>query len=513
MTSNSHPSFFFRLLGQVPTLLVLAGLAAVGYWGVKNEWTLPHDAKKDTEGDRNSWCGAHNVPDAICVECKPDLLPRGEEFGYCRVHGVHECTWCHPELAQLETAYPVSAAELARAKAALEFAPRTVNGRNDVLHKRRIQFASLDAYERAAVEVAPSFQGRIAETSAVHGEITHDPGRVAHVSSRAPGSVFKVFQHLGDTIREGDLLALVDSAAVGLAKAEYQQWLAQLDVRVQARNKMDVAVVPAPTVLTADAAIREARIKLASARQALINLGLPVPADDFKGLSDDQVSERLHFLGIPPDHARGLDPRATSNNLLPIRAPIPGIITSRDIVSGDVVDPAKVLFEVVDNRVVWLNVGVRNEDVPRLQLGRTRIVFEPDGQSRPIEGVVAWISSEADHKTRTVRVRVNLDNQDARLRANTFGHGHVVLREEELAVLVPNEALHAEGGNYYMFVRDRRFRDDGFPKVFHTRTVRVGARDDRHVEIIAGVLPGELVATHGSTILMAELLRGKIGEG
>jgi cobalt-zinc-cadmium efflux system membrane fusion protein len=225
------------------------------------------------------------------------------------------------------------------------------------------------------------------------------------------------------------------------------------------------------------------------------------------------VSERLHFLGIPPDHARGLDPRSTSNNLLPIRAPIPGIITSRDIVSGDVVDPAKVLFEVVDNRVVWLNVGVRNEDVPRLQLGRTRIVFEPDGQSRPIEGVVAWISSEADHKTRTVRVRVNLDNQDARLRANTFGHGHVVLREEELAVLVPNEALHAEGGNYYMFVRDRRFRDDGFPKVFHTRTVRVGARDDRHVEIIAGVLPGELVATHGSTILMAELLRGKIGEG
>ena len=64
-----------------------------------------------------------------------------------------------------------------------------------------------------------------------------------------------------------------------------------------------------------------------------------------------------------------------------------------------------------------------------------------------------------------------------------------------------------------MFVRDRRFRQEGQPKVFHTRTVRVGARDERHTEIIAGVLPGELVATKNSTIIMAELLRGKIGEG
>jgi cobalt-zinc-cadmium efflux system membrane fusion protein len=89
----------------------------------------------------------------------------------------------------------------------------------------------------------------------------------------------------------------------------------------------------------------------------------------------------------------------------------------------------------------------------------------------------------------------------------------VVLREEPNAILVPNEAIHVEAGSHYLFVRDKNFRTEGNPKVFHTRTVRLGARDDRHTEVIAGVLPGELVATRNSAVLMAELLRGKLGEG
>src|SRR5262249_2007899 len=157
--------------------------------------------------------------------------------------------------------------------------------------ERRIQFASLAAYDRSGVEVSPAYQGKILETAAVHGEITHDPGRVAHVSSRSPGAVWKVFKHLGDPVKEGDLLALVEAAAVGQAKADYLQALTQLDVRTKSRAQMDAAVVPPPTITAADAAVREARIKVISARQALINLGLPVAADDFKGLSDEQLAE------------------------------------------------------------------------------------------------------------------------------------------------------------------------------------------------------------------------------
>ena len=510
--SASPPGIGRRLLAQVPVVLVLAGLAALGVWGMAHDWKLPLSGRDDEKKDE-SWCEAHNVPKDICVECQPELMPRGEPFGWCRIHGVHECPLCHPEVAQVDNPYPVSEEDRVRAKAALAFAPRPDIGRKDKLHERRIQFASLAAYDRSGVEVSPAFQGKIAETAEVHGEITHDPGRVAHVSSRAAGAVWKVFKHLGDPVKEGDLLALVEAAAVGQAKAEYLQALTQLDVRTKTRAQMDPAVVPPPTITAADAAVREARIKVVSSRQALINLGLPVPADDFKGLSDEQVAERVHFLGLPADFAKGLDPRSTSNNLLPVRAAIGGTVTSRDVVAGDVVEPTKMLFEVVDNSVLWLAVGIRNEDVAKVQIGQTSVQFQPDGYVGDVQGTVAWVSSEADHKTRTVKLRVNLPNPDGKLRANTFGHGKVVLREEPNAILVPSEAIHIEGGNRYLFVRDRNFRKEGAPKVFHTRTVRVGARDERNTEIIAGVLPGELVATKNSTMIMAELLRGKIGEG
>ncbi len=112
-----------------------------------------------------------------------------------------------------------------------------------------------------------------------------------------------------------------------------------------------------------------------------------------------------------------------------------------------------------------------------------------------------------------MKTRAILANADGRLRANTFGDGKVVLREEQQAVVVPNAAIHWEGDCYVVFVRDKNFLKPGAPKVFHIRTVRVGAKDDKQTEIIAGVLPGELVATTGSGTLRAELLRGNLGEG
>jgi membrane fusion protein, heavy metal efflux system len=50
-------------------------------------------------------------------------------------------------------------------------------------------------------------------------------------------------------------------------------------------------------------------------------------------------------------------------------------------------------------------------------------------------------------------------------------------------------------------------------KVFHVRKVRIGARDSKNTEIVAGLLPGEFVATKGSGLLLTELLRGSLGEG
>ena len=98
--------------------------------------------------------------------------------------------------------------------------------------------------------------------------------------------------------------------------------------------------------------------------------------------------------------------------------------------------------------------------------------------------------------------------------SNSEGDASVVgQREVSDAVVVPAEAVHWEGNCHIVFVYDRDSPRKDAPKVFHARSVRPGAKDDRHTEIFAGLLPGEMVATKNSGVLRAQLLRSNLGAG
>jgi multidrug efflux pump subunit AcrA (membrane-fusion protein) len=153
------------------------------------------------------------------------------------------------------------------------------------------------------------------------------------------------------------------------------------------------------------------------------------------------------------------------------------------------------------------------EDAGKLALGQP-VHFRPDGSRADVSGKLVWKSTTADPQTRMVTVRAVLPNPSGQLLNETFGAGRIILREEQEAIVVPNEAVHWEGCCHVVFVRDKGFFDSKeSPKVFHVRTVRLGARNEKFTEIIAGVLPGEVVAAKGSDVLRAELLKNSLGEG
>jgi cobalt-zinc-cadmium efflux system membrane fusion protein len=112
-----------------------------------------------------------------------------------------------------------------------------------------------------------------------------------------------------------------------------------------------------------------------------------------------------------------------------------------------------------------------------------------------------------------MQARVVLDNESGKLKDKTFGTGRIVLREEAKAVVVPRESVQAASDATFVFVRDKNYLDEKSPKVFHVRQVRTGASDDTHVELLAGVLPGEVVATQGSNVILSQLLRSNLGAG
>jgi cobalt-zinc-cadmium efflux system membrane fusion protein len=342
------------------------------------------------------------------------------------------------------------------------------------------------------------------EVVTASGELAFDPTRVAHLSTRVPGTAWRVSKKVGDPVRAGEVLALIDAAEVGKAKAEFQQALVQVQLKRQALASIKDAPVSAQQKREAEAAVRDAEVRLHSAEQALVNFDLPIRAADLQGLALEAVADRLQRLGLPDDLLRSLDPAATPGTLLPIRAPFDGTILTADVIAGEVVDVTRVLFVLADPRRMWLTLHVTPDDARWLRVGQ-QVRFRPDGGTAEFTSKLAWIGTAADEKTRTVPVRAELANNDGRLRAFTFGLGKVVLREEPNAIVVPNEAVPSDGSCQFVFVRDKDFLKPDGPKVFHARTVRVGAHDGSNTEIIVGVLPGEVVATKGSALLLNEL--------
>ncbi|HEV3258535.1 MAG TPA: efflux RND transporter periplasmic adaptor subunit [Gemmataceae bacterium] len=496
----------------VPTLLVLGALGGLAYWGHRTGWTVPKFTALigTAPAGEKDWCKEHNVPESQCVECNPDLMPRGKEPPYCKVHGVPECPLDYPEVAQVQ-----GRPELPRydVRAALALRERPEASRRCKLHLRRIQFASAATVAKAGIDVDVAQEQPMEESVTGHGEVTYDPTRVAHVSAPVAGRACRVDRRVGDPVVQGDVLALIDAAEVGRAKAQLLQAVARLGLKSQTYESLHQAAgaVPAAQLREAEAALQEARIRFQAARQALINLGLPVSAEEVQGLSADQLAAHVQFLGLRKALPKGLDPNATSANLLPVKAPLDGVVVACQVAAGEGVEASKTLFVVADPSRMWLTLSVRLEDARHLA-PRQPLRFRPDGGDE-VAGTVGWIGTAVDEKTRTVKVWADLDNRNGRLRANTFGPGRIILRAEQNAVVVPSEAVQWDGDCYVVFVRDKSYLAPNAPKVFHVRKVRPGAGDERYTEILAGLLPGEVVVSKGSDVLRAELLKAGLGEG
>jgi cobalt-zinc-cadmium efflux system membrane fusion protein len=287
-----------------------------------------------------------------------------------------------------------------------------------------------------------------------------------------------------------------------------------LDLQVKTHERLTGlgGVVPGRRMLEAETARIQAEVAVQEAVQTLVNLGMHITSEEARQTSGDQLKRKVYFLGLPARITQTLDPGQTTSNLIAVAAPRDGIVVSRDVVAGEVIDTSKTLFTVADTSRMWLMLNVPLEEARYVSLGQD-VVFRPDGAHHTVTGGLTWTSTDVDKETRTVKVRAELPNDDGRLRNETFGTGHIVLREERDAFVVPSTAVHWEGCCHVVFVRDKDFMNKGSYKVFHTRSVRPGVNMGDYTEMFAGLLPGEVVVTKGSGVLRAELLKGNLGAG
>lgn len=495
---SPEPQGLFRtIIGSVPMLLTFALLAGVAYWGHHTEWKF---STAHRGGAKSST--SEKVEDFLTTET--GTLSAGP---WCEQHGIAACPLCDRSLAQvMKKMEPASADELERVQNAFAARERPVNDPQCFASGSRVRVASKEAAEKLGIDVAPVWEAAMTESISASGEVTFDATRVARLAARVPGTAWRVTKQIGDTVKAGELLVIIDAAEVGKAKTEFLQGIVQLRLKTQALANLKSAPVPERQKKEAEAARRDAEVRLLSAEQALVNLGLPVKAAEFGKLDVDDIANQLQRLGLSRELSQA--DAELPGTLLPLRAPLDGVVMQVDVIAGEVVDPEDVLFVVADPRQMSVHLNVLATDARWGQVGQV-VRFRPDGVKAEFSGHVDWIGTSADETTRTIPVRVVMPNADGKLRASALGVGHIVLREEPHAITVPNEAVQAVGGCQVVFVRDKDFLTPNGPKVFHARMVRTGAKDTTNTEIIVGVVQGEVVATKGSPLLAGEIARSR----
>jgi multidrug efflux pump subunit AcrA (membrane-fusion protein) len=341
------------------------------------------------------------------------------------------------------------------------------------------------------------------------GLVGYDQTRIAQLSVRVPGVVWRAEKRLGDLVEPGDVLMIVDSAEVGAAKASLLEAAVGYRLKMQTRQRLEAVqnAVSERNLREAEAAEDVAKAQRFNALQRLLNLGFTLSVDEIDGLTSDGIAERLHWLGLP----ESLHQNSPSANLIPLFAPFAGIITQCEVVRGEVVDPLKAQYTIADTRRMWINLDIRQEDCTKVRLGTT-VEFQSDGGVATVSGTLNWIGTEINPRTRTVQARAEMNNplldaaareHSARrvLHANAFGVAEIVVTSKPQSVVVPNDALHFQ----WELSRDIVFVPSEDGRRFEPRIVRKGLVHDEWAQILEGLSAGERVVTSGSRILLSEL--------
>ena len=174
-------------------------------------------------------------------------------------------------------------------------------------------------------------------------------------------------------------------------------------------------------------------------------------------------------------------------------APIDGVVTHRDVLLNDSVEPDKHLLEIVDTSEVYAEGQIFEGQVALVKPGQKVRIRVESFPGETFTGTVDLIGGELEPETRTLKVWVRVPNADGRLRPNMRATLNIVTDQADSVVAIPHSAVLGDAGNLFAFVQTDK---DGL--IYERRSVVTGIKDDRYVEIVEGIFPSDKVVTLGN---------------
>ncbi len=285
------------------------------------------------------------------------------------------------------------------------------------------------------------------------GQVTFDDRLVSTIISRVTGRIEELQKSQWDTVHRGEQVMSLYSPDFMAAQAEYLEAISGGSQSGGGRS-VDTFGLPAGSFSMA------ANLKAAAIR-------------------------KLELLGFSPADIAAI--RAPSASVW-MRAPISGIIVSKNAVRGQQVNPGDQLFSLATLDRVWITADIYEDDLSRVSVGQSLEAVTAAYPGEVFKGTVQRISPSFDPNTHTLQLRCAVSNSGSRLKPQMLARVRIVTRPG-LAVVVPQSALVFDDNAYYAFIVVG-------PNTIERRRVEIADWNERgYARVVRGINPGERFLT------------------
>ncbi len=365
----------------------------------------------------------------------------------------------------------------------------------DHQHKE-LQLTS-DKQKAWGIEIGKVSREKIASQLALPGTINLNQNRTAQITSFVPGRVITLSTDLGEKVARGKVLLAINSPEFGQAKAEFLQARANLNLsRIEyerAKKLFEKNAIGEKEYLRREAQYQKASTEYGTYGSLLHSYGIPhEKMDDFLKECDRAAEEgKLCEMANP---------------IQTITSPINGTVIYRNVVVGEHIEPERVLFTVSDLKNLWGILDAYEKDLPFVTKTSQVQILSSLYPDKKFAGKITYISDLIDEKLRTVKVRVEVKNEEGLLKPNMYIQGIIENISHQRDVLsIPEEAVQNLDGEKIVFILEKE-------NIFSVRHVSLGDKIGLNRIITAGLQEGEKIVIKGAFHLKAELNKATFGD-
>lgn len=311
------------------------------------------------------------------------------------------------------------------------------------------------------------------------GKIEVNPNLISRVVTPVAGRITQVFVKLGDSVKQGQPVATIESPDADLAISTYLQAdsaLGQMKanlLKAQAdldRNRDLLAhqAVAQKEVLNSENAVAQAKAQVEQAVAAR-----------------EQALRRLEILGLKPGEF---------GQKITLQAPVSGKVLEMSVVPGEFRnDTNQPLFTIADLSTVWIVSDVPETAIRFIRVGEPISIELSAFPGERLGASVRRIADSVDPTTRTIKVRAELQNPNGRFLPEMFGRVRHVESTRKMAVIPAQAILQGQSGSYVWV--------EVAPGEFRHSPIHVGNRLGDMVGVPSGLRPGDRIVTDGVMLL------------